>query len=149
MNHKLEILKKRFQKLAKHYQALKAYKQLIDNLIQKKDIYKPQEFENLKAEEQAILDAYLKRFASMQDFLGAKIFPSILEIAGISHGKMSEVLYTVEKEEIIDSLENWIELREIRNALEHDYPEKLSEALLLNPRTLLFKRLSFCKKIQP
>ena len=35
---------------------------------------------------------------------------------------MSEVLYSIEKKEIIDSLENWIELREVRNELEHDYP---------------------------
>ena len=34
------------------------------------------------------------------------------------------------KEEIIDSLENWIELREVRNELEHDYPEELEEALV-------------------
>jgi len=37
--------------------------------------------------------------------------------------------YQVEKEDIIDSLEQWIELREIRNELEHDYPEDLEEAL--------------------
>ena len=42
---------------------------------------------------------------------------------------MSEVLYQIEKEEIIDSLGSWIELREIRNELEHDYPENLQEAL--------------------
>ena len=42
---------------------------------------------------------------------------------------MSEVLFNVEKEEIIDTLDHWIELREIRNALEHDYPENLLEAL--------------------
>ncbi|GFO74378.1 antitoxin [Bathymodiolus platifrons methanotrophic gill symbiont] len=42
---------------------------------------------------------------------------------------MSEVLYQIEKEEIIDSLGSWIELREIRNDLEHDYPENLQEAL--------------------
>ncbi len=42
---------------------------------------------------------------------------------------MSEVLSNIEKENIIDSLENWIELREVRNELEHDYPEELQEAL--------------------
>jgi L-lactate utilization protein LutB len=42
---------------------------------------------------------------------------------------MSEVLYNAEREKIIDSLQNWIELREIRNELEHDYPDKLRKAL--------------------
>jgi hypothetical protein len=125
-----QILQKRFDKLSKHYEALRDYKSLINNLLLEKDIYEQFIFNTLKAEEKAILDAYLKRFSSIQDFLGAKIFPLLLDVAGINSSKMSEVLYYIEKEEIIDSLENWIELREIRNELEHDYPEELKEALI-------------------
>lgn len=130
MTSKQEILQKRFDKLDKHYQALKEYKELIDTLIKEKNIYDQFEFNTLKAEQRAILDAYLKRFSSVQDFLGAKIFSLLLEVAGIDGSRMSEVLYHVEKEQIIDSLDNWIELREIRNELEHDYPEELKEALV-------------------
>jgi hypothetical protein len=124
-----EILKKRFDKLDKHYIALKEYKALIDEMIKQANIYDQFVFNRLKPEKRAILDAYLKRFAFIQDFLGAKIFSPLLEIAGINNSKMSEVLSNIEKENIIDSLENWIELREIRNELEHDYPEELQEAL--------------------
>nr|VFK78696.1 MAG: hypothetical protein BECKSD772D_GA0070982_102217 [Candidatus Kentron sp. SD] len=35
----------------------------------------------------------------------------------------------VEREGIIESLQDWIELREIRNDLEHDYPGDLRAAL--------------------
>jgi len=94
-----------------------------------KNIFQVDVFQVLEIQEKAALDAYLKRFSSIQDFLGAKIFASLLEISGISYREMSEVLYLVEKEEIIDSLDNWIELREIRNELEHDYPENLQQAL--------------------
>ena len=128
MNNK-EILKKRFDKLEKHYIALKEYKILIDDLLKEINIYDQFIFNTLKPEKRAILDAYLKRFASIQDFLGSKIFSLLLEIAGINNTKMSEVLSNIEKENIIDSLENWIELREVRNELEHDYPEELQEAL--------------------
>jgi len=129
MNNKQEILKKRFEKLEKHYLALKAYKELINKLTDKTDIYTVENFNTLKIEDKAILDAYLKRFSSVQDFLGAKIFSPLLDIAGINSRKMSVVLYIVEKEGIIDSLEHWIELREVRNELEHDYPENLEAAL--------------------
>jgi len=129
MNNKQEILKKRFEKLEKHYLALKAYKELIDKLVDKADIYTPTNFNALKIEDKAILDAYLKRFSSVQDFLGAKIFSPLLDIAGINSGKMSEVLFVIEKEGIIDSLDHWIELREVRNELEHDYPDNLEAAL--------------------
>jgi hypothetical protein len=127
--NKKEILKKRFEKLEKHYIALKEYKILIDDLLQDGNIYEQFIFNSLKSEKKAILDAYLKRFSSIQDFMGAKIFALLLEVAGINSNKMSEVLYYIEKEQIIDSLENWIELREVRNELEHDYPEELQEAL--------------------
>ncbi len=127
--NKKEILQKRFNKLEKHYVAIKEYKMLIDDLLKENNIYDQFIFNTLKPQKRAILDAYLKRFASIQDFLGSKIFSLLLEIAGINTTKMSEVLSNIEKENIIDSLENWIELREVRNELEHDYPEELKEAL--------------------
>jgi hypothetical protein len=125
----IEILHERFIKLGKHYTALKEYKELIVKLNEDKEIYNPDVFILLKPEQRAILDAYLKRFSSIQDFLGAKIFQILLEVAGISGSKMSEVLYNIEKEGIIDSLDNWIELREVRNELEHDYPEELQDTI--------------------
>jgi hypothetical protein len=127
--NKKEILQKRFDKLEKHYIAIKEYKDLIDYLLKEQNIYDQFTFNTLKSEKRAILDAYLKRFASIQDFLGAKIFSLLLDVAGINNTKMSEVLSNIEKENIIDSLENWIELREVRNELEHDYPDQLQEAL--------------------
>ena len=129
MLHKKEILKKRLLKAQKHYVALSEYHSLIDELLKEKNIYDQFTFNTLEAQEKAILDAYLRRFSSLQDFMGAKIFSLLLEVAGINGRKMSEVLYNIEKEEIIDSLDNWIELREVRNELEHDYPEELEEAL--------------------
>jgi len=129
------ILQKRFTKLQYHYKALKEYKELIEILLNKKNIYQVDIFNSLIAQEKAILDAYLKRFTSVQEFLGAKIFPLLLEISGIPSTKMSDVLYSIEKEEIIDSLDSWIELREIQNELEHNYPDDLNKAL---------KGLKFC-----
>jgi len=129
MYNKKEILQKRFSKLEKHYTALKEYKELLDTLLEKKNIYDQWTFNTLAPQERAILDAYLKRFASIQDFLGAKIYPLLLERAGIYTNKMSELLSHLEKEELIESVQSWIELREIRNELEHDYPEELEEAL--------------------
>jgi hypothetical protein len=124
-----EILKKRFLKLNKQYLALKDYKNAIDNLLLEKNIFDQFTFNTLEITEKALLDAYLKRFSSLQDFLGSKIFGSILKLASYTNIKMNEILYNCEKEQIIDDINIWIELREIRNDLEHDYPEELQEAL--------------------
>ena len=129
------ILLKRLAKADKHYLALKEYKTLIRVLEKETDLYNEATFSTLQAAQRAILDAYLKRFSSLQDFLGAKVFPLLLEVSGLGSTKMSEVLFAMEKEQIIDSFENWIELREVRNDLEHDYPDDLEDAL---------KELKFC-----
>jgi len=129
MTEAKRILSARLEKLEKNFEAIRSYKLLIDALSAKKDIFNGSVFVTLVPEEKALFDAYLKRFASIQDFLGSKIFPLLLEISGIVNAKMSEVLIQMEKEEIIDNLDNWIELREKRNNLEHDYPDDLEDAL--------------------
>ena len=129
MTNVQSVLVKRFEKAQKHYEALRDYCRLIEKLSSAKKIFEVDVFTAMPPEEKAILDAYLKRFASLQDFLGAKIFPLLIEISGIGTVKMSEVLFMMEKEGVVDSFDNWMELREIRNELEHDYPDELQEAL--------------------
>jgi hypothetical protein len=121
-----EILKKELQKVSQHYKALKEYKEFIEKMDFDFSI---KSFEKLDISQRAVLEAYLKRFSSLQDYLGAKVFKNLLYLAGISCTKMSEVLTLIEKEEIID-LDRWIEFRNLRNNLEHDYPDELEEGLL-------------------
>jgi len=121
-----EMLKKELQKVSLHYKALKEYKEFIEKMDFDFSI---KSFEKLDVSQRAVLEAYLKRFSSLQDYLGAKVFKNLLFIAGINCTKMSEVLTLIEKEEIID-LDRWIEFRNLRNSLEHDYPDELEEGLL-------------------
>jgi len=121
----MTIPQKQLQKVAKHYLALKEYKEFIDKVGFE---FSVEEFNNLDTPPKAVLEAYLKRFSSLQDYLGAKVFRTLLDMAGMSYSKMSEVLTLIEKEEIV-SLDRWIEFRNIRNELEHDYPDELEEAL--------------------
>jgi hypothetical protein len=125
-----ELLKIRISKLEKHYEALSDYHRLILALMDDEDIFTNEVFLQLLPEQKALFDAFLKRFSSLQDFMGAKIFPQLLQMVGIFTEKMSEILYHAEKEGLIDSLNDWIELREMRNDLEHDYPDDLEKALL-------------------
>ncbi|MDA0910314.1 MAG: hypothetical protein O2809_01970 [Proteobacteria bacterium] len=126
---KLQIFAKRMDKLNKHFKALDDYKTLIGQMLEYQNIYNPQIFEDLAVRDRAVLDAYLKRFSSVQDFLGAKIWSMMFGFVGIPAKAMTEVLYHAVKEGVLDSLENWIEIREIRNELAHDYPDELEDAL--------------------
>ena len=119
------MLQRKLEKVQTHFKALEDY----HNYIKKMGFdFSLDAYEELEIEQRAVLEAYLKRFASLQDYLGAKVFKTLLDSAGISYTKMSEVLTLVENEGIID-LDKWIEFRNIRNDLEHDYPDKLDEAL--------------------
>ena len=75
-----------------------------------------------------VFEAYLKRFAPLQDYLGSKVFPLNLEAKGIGVGKMSQVLSLIEKEGLIE-LDSWLKIRQLRNTLEHEYPNELPDAL--------------------
>lgn len=122
----MSITSKQLQKVKKHYETLKEYKVFIEELGFD---FSVEEFKKLDTAQKAVLEAYLKRFSSLQDYLGAKVFRSLLDMSGIGYSKMSEVLTLIEKEEIVD-LDRWIEFRNIRNDLEHDYPDELKEALI-------------------
>ena len=129
MSAKKVLLQKRLFKLRKHWDAFEAYYRLIIEMLETENLLTAEKFSRLEPRDQALFDAYIKRFASIQDYMGAKIFPLLVEMSGIGVSKMSEVLYLMEREEVIDSVATWIELREVRNALEHDYPDELAEAL--------------------
>ena len=70
-----------------------------------------------------IVDSLLFRFAKLQDFLGQKIFRNFLEYQGLSFNNFYDILKELEKEEILD-IDLWGSLREIRNELSHEYPDK-------------------------
>ncbi len=118
-------LRNQLKKVQAHYKALKEFYTEIEKL---EFDYTLSSYENLNVSQKALLEAYLKRFASLQDYLGAKVFKTLLDKAGISYVKMSEVLALIEKEGIIN-LDRWIEFRNLRNQLEHEYPDEIEDAL--------------------
>ncbi|NOT13097.1 MAG: hypothetical protein HOP23_14885 [Methylococcaceae bacterium] len=75
--------------------------------------------------ELAILDQFSTRFGKLQDLMGAKLFPAILELTK-EPGDLKafiDKLYRLEKIGAIPSADDWLLMREIRNAFSHDYPD--------------------------
>lgn len=81
---------------------------------------------------QRVVNSFLFNYIKIQDKIGAKLFKNILfqlkEIDDFSV-PMLDVLNILEKLEIIDSTVNWDRLREIRNALAHEYPLDINERI--------------------
>ena len=87
--------------------------------------FTPQKLSTLKDEEIAFLELLTSRLAKLQDTIGQKIFPNILTLLqeDISNKSFIDILNKLEKLGFLDNVEHWKHIREIRNAISHDYPE--------------------------
>ena len=107
---------------------------------------------NLNDTELAVLDQFSTRFAKLQDAMGAKLFPAILELTK-EHGSYPaflDQLNRLEKIGAIDSADRWLVLREMCNAFSHDYPDDpaLQAAILNKAYMLAGELLGILTKVQ-
>ena len=72
----------------------------------------------------AVLDQFTTRFAKLQDAIGAKLLPAVLELTKEpgDFDAYLDKLDRLEKIGALPSVDEWLELREMRNAFAHDYP---------------------------
>mgnify|MGYP006439607751 FL=1 len=106
-----------------------AYKKIVASLPLDAESYT-----KLNEDEVEHIDQYLFRFAQLQDAIGKRFFKVIFvsleeDIEDIS---FIDLLNRLEKLNILDSAEQWLELRKIRNVLSHTYedePEEMSIAI--------------------
>lgn len=91
------------------------------------------------------IELLVSRFGKLQDLLGAKLFNDVLEKnAENSHGmSMLDKLNSLEKMHIIAKADVWIEMRNARNHVAHEYPNSpeltvkyLNQILNLTPELL-------------
>lgn len=87
---------------------------------------------NLNNEAVMRLDQFVYRFSKLQDVIGAKIFRYILAWLYEEEDTMSmrDVLERLERLGIIDNVESWVYIRELRNTIAHDYPLSTQEVVL-------------------
>ena len=97
--------------------------------------FTPEALAKLDETSLAILDQFSTRFYKLQDAMGAKLFPAVLELSK-EQGDLAafiDQLHRLEKIGAIPSAENWLLLREMRNQFSHDYPDDPAlQASLLN-----------------
>ena len=69
------------------------------------------------------LDAFVARFARLQDSLGDKLLPALLTATGEAHGPALDNLDKAEKFYWITSADQWMAMRRLRNQMVHEHIE--------------------------
>ena len=106
----------------------------------------------LKEEDLSFFDQLIFRFSKLQDCMGVKLFPAMLEnLEEETRGlAFIDILSKLEELNIIDNARDWLLLRETRNLVTHEYPfitNELIEGLnLLDSHSVLI--LKIWKKIE-
>lgn len=79
------------------------------------------------------LDAFVSRFGRMQDTLGDKLIPSLLRSLAEKPGSALDNLNRAEKLGLLTSVVEWLDARNLRNKLVHEYMANAEEfAMALN-----------------
>jgi hypothetical protein len=81
-------------------------------------------YSQISAIELALFDQLIYRFSKLQDSMGARLFKQLLEILeeDISGLPFIDILFKMEKLNLIDNAKDWITLRQTRNTVSHEYP---------------------------
>lgn len=79
------------------------------------------------------LEAFVSRFGRMQDTMGEKLLPRWLEALGEAPGSMIDILRRAERLNIVEDAALWIDIRQRRNQLIHEYADdqaRFAEAII-------------------
>lgn len=71
------------------------------------------------------LDAFVSRFGRLQDTLADKFLPALLEAFAEPKSAAVENLDRAEKLGWLESVDDWLEMRKLRNQMMHEYIEDL------------------------
>ena len=72
------------------------------------------------------LDAFVTRFGRLQDTVGDKLLPAVLTALGEKVGAAIDNLDRAEKFGLIESVDDWMVMRKLRNQMVHEYIEDLT-----------------------
>jgi len=71
------------------------------------------------------LDAFVSRFGRLQDTLADKFLPALLDAMAEPRGAATENLDRAEKLGWLESTDDWLVMRKLRNQMVHEYIEDL------------------------
>ncbi len=116
------------QRLEKIFNECDVHLKRINSAYRKMSLFMPLDrdrYDKLSEDEIEHIDQYLFRFSKLQDAMGKKLFKNMLlylqeDIEGLA---FIDILHKLEKLSLLKSAKQWIDLRNIRNELAHQYDD--------------------------
>lgn len=106
-----------------------------------------QKFKNLTDDEIEHIDQFLFRFSKLQDAIGRRLFKTILIYLGeddVESMSFIDILNRLEKLKIVENIDEWLILREIRNELSHEYDDDEETHKMINT---IYEKRNELKKV--
>jgi hypothetical protein len=87
------------------------------------------DYTHLNKDDRRLLDQFAYRYTRLQDDMGARLMPSVLKALGEDIAPMSAIDRFTRLEQLgwLQSADDWLMLRQVRNQFAHDYPERPTE----------------------
>lgn len=129
MNLYKEKLERIFNECRKHKARIKSSAKEMSSFMP----LNSRSYEELSDREVQVIDQFLFRFAKLQDAMGEKLFKTLLLSLDekVNNLPFIDILNRMEKIEILKSIEEWRELRNIRNELAHNYDDDPEESSMV------------------
>ena len=98
------------------------------------------DYRSLSEDDKEHIDQLIFRYSKLQDVMGERLFTSILKNLkeNFDNKPFRDLIDRLEKLEIIESANDWDELRKSRNILSHEYSSEENE-LVMNINTVYEK----------
>lgn len=89
----------------------------------------PEDYSHLAKADRRLLDQFAYRYTRLQDDMGARLMPAVLKALGEDIAPMSAIDRFVRLEQLgwLNSADDWLALRQVRNQFAHDYPDNAAE----------------------
>ena len=147
-NKTLVYAKKVNDNLNESYKHLKRLEEAFNQLTKKYKIpFNSKDYKDIlnNVNDMAFSDQIIYRFSKLQDCMGAKLFKSLLLYQGENIDKpFLDILNQLEKMDII-SVDDWFEIRDLRNEISHDYEG--SEEIAINMLNIIYRLKNNLKDI--
>lgn len=100
-----------------------------------------------KYEDLTSMEMFTSRFSKLQDYMGGSLFPAYLQFLNenVDNLSMIDRLNMLEKYGILENIEKWQYLRDLRNNLAHEYPNSFD--MLATTMNELFQHYNYLEQI--